>query len=335
MRVWSSRIWGGVLVCLQAAAAQANDSMGHISAGGVALARSAGIEMRSEDLFISAKEVRVRYRFFNTTGADIETLVAFPMPELPAPSEVQLISIPHEDQDNFLAFETRVDGVAKDVQIDQRAISLGIDRTDMLRALGIPLQPHARRSEAALQALPKDKLNELLALGLIQTEDMDSMAGNAPVFFPNWSMRATYYWSQVFPAQKEIVVEHRYEPSVGASSGTMVGLKGSEPGMLDDYKKRYCVDDNFIKAAANAHAAANAKGTPLGERRIGYILSTGANWMGPIKSFKLTVDKGQPDALVSFCGDGVKKVSATSFEMSKTDFWPHGDLEILLLAPLR
>lgn len=334
MRLRSSW-WSVVALLAQGVTAGANDSMGHIAAGGIALARSADIEMRSEDLYISPKEIRVRYRFFNTSKADIETLVAFPMPELPAPSDMQLIAIPHEDQDNFLGFETKIDGVAQTVNLEQRAISLGIDRTDMLRALGIPLQPHAQVTEAALRGLPRNKLNELLALGLIHTEDMDSMAGNPPVFFPNWSMRATYYWTQVFPAQKEVVVEHRYEPSVGASSGTLIGLKQSETGTVDEYKKRYCIEDSFLKAASSVHDAARSKGIFVGEKRLGYVLSTGANWMGPIKTFKLTVDKLDPDALVSFCGDNVKKVSPTAFEMTKADFWPHGDLEILLVTKLR
>lgn len=329
-------VLGGVAVLLVAVtAARGNDSMGHIAAGGIELARSADIEMRAEDLYISAKEVRVRYRFFNTSLKDVETLVAFPMPEVPAPSDMQLVAIPHEDQDNFLAFETKVDGAAKEMKIEQRAIALGLDRTELLRGLGVPLQPHSRKAEAALQALPREKLNELLALGLIHVEDMDSMAGNAPVFFPKWSLKATYYWTQVFPAQRELVIEHRYDPSVGGSTGTLVGVTGAEASAVADYKKRYCVDDGFVRAAELAHKAAKARQTELGEKRLGYVLSTGANWLGPIKAFKLTVDKGDADALVSFCGEGVRKVSPTAFEMTKTDYWPHGDLEILLLAPLK
>lgn len=311
----------------------ANDSIGHLAAGGIELARTNDIEMRSEDLYVSVKEIKVRYRFYNRSGTDISSLVAFPMPEIPAPSEMQLVALPHEDQDNIFAFESKTDGVAQDVKLEQRAIALGIDRTELLRSLGVPLQPHAKKTEEALAALGKDKLGQLLALGLIRAEDMDSMAGASPVFFPNWSLRATYYWVQVFPAQKEIVIEHRYEPSVGASSGTMVGYPNLKPGALDDYKRRYCMDDGFMSAAAKAHAAAvGAKGYGFGERRIGYVLTTGSNWAGPIKSFKLTIDKGQPDTLVSFCGEGVRKISPTTFEMTKSDYWPQADLEVLLLA---
>jgi hypothetical protein len=69
------------------------------------------------------------------------------------------------------------------------------------------------------------------------------------------------------------------------------------------------------------------------EQWISYILTTGANWFGPIKKFTLTVDKGEPDSIVSFCGDGVKKTGPTTFEMTKTDFYPDKDLDILLLVP--
>ena len=66
----------------------------------IVLTRSADIEMRSEDLYVSEKEIRVRYSFFNTSKADIRTLVAFPIPDLPAlrttntpcPAMIRLIS---------------------------------------------------------------------------------------------------------------------------------------------------------------------------------------------------------------------------------------------------
>ena len=64
------------------------------------------------------------------------------------------------------------------------------------------------------------------------------------------------------------------------------------------------------------------------------MLKTGANWSGPIRNFRLLVDKGDADSLVSFCGEDVKKVGATRFEMQKTDFAPDGNLSILILKKL-
>ena len=67
------------------------------------------------------------------------------------------------------------------------------------------------------------------------------------------------------------------------------------------------------------------------EQWVDYILTTGANWSGPIKQFRLVVDKGDPKILVSFCGRNVKQVGPTQFEMTISDFTPRKDLAILFL----
>ena len=40
---------------------------------------------------------------------------------------------------------------------------------------------------------------------------------------------------------------------------------------------------------------------------------------------------GDAESLVSFCGEGVKRVAPTRFEMRRTDFTPDRDLSILIL----
>ena len=44
------------------------------------------------------------------------------------------------------------------------------------------------------------------------------------------------------------------------------------------------------------------------------------------------VDKGDPRNLVSFCGNGVKKISPTQFEMRERDFIPEHNLYVLILV---
>jgi hypothetical protein len=46
------------------------------------------------------------------------------------------------------------------------------------------------------------------------------------------------------------------------------------------------------------------------------------------------VDKGRADHLISFCGDGVKKIGPTQFEMRKTNFTPDGNFAVLILKRL-
>ena len=63
------------------------------------------------------------------------------------------------------------------------------------------------------------------------------------------------------------------------------------------------------------------------------MLVTGANWAAPIRDFQMTIDKGQPNALVSFCGTGVKKTGPTTFAVHYTNFTPTSDVAVLLLEP--
>ena len=92
---------------------------------------------------------------------------------------------------------------------------------------------------------------------------------------------------------------------------------------------------NMIQGEDPAHPLRDEEITArLRERRISYVLKTGANWAGPIKEFRLVVDKGDADSLVSFCGDDVKKVSPTRFEMKMTDFTPEDDFAVLILKKL-
>jgi Domain of unknown function (DUF4424) len=103
---------------------------------------------------------------------------------------------------------------------------------------------------------------------------------------------------------------------------------------LDTYTAKYCMDASFVSAAAAGaqKAKQSGKDTLLGEKRIDYILKTGANWAGPIADFTLSVDKGKPDNLLSFCGTGVKKLSPTQFQVHYTDYTPKTDLAVLILT---
>ena len=67
------------------------------------------------------------------------------------------------------------------------------------------------------------------------------------------------------------------------------------------------------------------------ERRISYVLNTGANWAGPIRSFKLAIDSGG-DRLVSFCAGRLKPISPNAMEFSADNFTPEDDLKILIVG---
>ena len=321
------------VLAFAAAPVRGNDSSAELTNSGLIFVTNPDVEMRAEDLFISAEEVRVRYRFFNKLQRDVTTLVAFPMPEIRIDSMETNISVPTEDPVNILAFETRVDGKQVAAEVEQRVLAAGIDRTALLRKLGIPLAPHLKATNEALDRLPQAKWNELIQLGLAEIEEFDAGKGMEKHLGARWALQTTYYWLQTFPAGKEIVVEHRYKPSVGATVGTSYGSPyATKDAAYEAQLRKYCIDKDFL--AAIARATKNAKpelGVPFQEQRIEYILKTGANWSGPIGDFRLVVDKGAPENLVSFCGENVRKTGPTRFEMTKKDFLPDGNLAIVIL----
>ncbi len=316
--------------------AHANDSSAELSTGGLIFVHNPDVEMRSEDLFISAREVHVRYRFFNSSPRDVTVLVAFPMPEIHVDGPDENISVPTEDPENFLAFTTTVNGKPVATKIEQRVTAVGIDRTHFLRSLGVPLAPHLQTTIEALNRLPADSWQDLIRLGIAEIEEYDAGRGMQKHLAARWGLQTTYYWEQTFPALAETMVEHRYKPSVGASVQTALGTPNeSKEPWYEEYKEKYCFDNEFLAAVERARRAVNSRtGAPYSEQRIDYILKTGANWSGPIKDFRLVVDKGEPSSLVSFCGENVKKISDTQFELRRTDYTPDGNLSVLILKRL-
>ncbi|RWP32754.1 DUF4424 domain-containing protein [Mesorhizobium sp.] len=320
-------------LALSATPVFANDSIAELGTGGLILSRSDAVAMESEDLYISPEKVTVDYVFRNNTDKDVDAIVAFPMPDIEGdPNEMP--AIPDGQSDNFLGFEVTIDGVAAKPQLEQKAFALGIDISADLKSQNVPFYPFGDAARAALAKLPQAVADDWIDRGLIIEDTADDGSGMKTVYVPFWQLRSTYWWRSTFPANKAVRVAHRYKPSVGATSSVSFFYDGQFQGQYAAYKTRYCMDGAFENAIRKA-----AKSTPDGtpryfENRIAYVLTTGGNWAtGSIGKFKLTVDKGDPKNLVSFCGENVRKVGPTRFEMTAENFYPEHDIDIMLLVP--
>src|SRR5579862_971444 len=133
--------------------ALANDTTAELTTGGLIFAKSPSVEMRSEDLFVSDKEIRIAYRFFNASAEEVTSLVAFPMPDIAFSGPDDNIAIPSEDPANFLDFHTFADGREIVANLEQKVFADGVDQTARLKALGVPLAPQLDATEKALDAL--------------------------------------------------------------------------------------------------------------------------------------------------------------------------------------
>jgi hypothetical protein len=320
-----------LLAACAAGPACGNDSTAEFATGGLIFVKNDSVEMRAEDLFISTKEIRVSYKFFNRSDKDVTVHVAFPMPEVTQTD--QDVALPSSDPVNLLDFVTRVNGRPVKAAVEQRGFVGETEHTVLLRELRLPLAPHASGVNKALDALPKGRQDELLRLKLVEIEEYDAGRGMERHLVARWSLRTTFYWQQTFPARKETLIEHRYKPSVGGSVMTGLAIP-DDPGetRLADFKRKYCVEKNLVDAVERSKGGGSMP--RFTEQRIEYILKTGANWSGPIQDFRLVVDKGDAKNLVSFCGDGVKKIGPTRFEMRKTNFTPEGNFAVLILKPI-
>jgi hypothetical protein len=330
-----AKVFALTLACAAATtAAHANDSSAELSQGGLVLKKHDGIAMKSEDLFVSPSAIKVRYVFQNTSGHDQKTIVAFPMPDITTEGVDDLIAIPSKDPVNFLQFHTTVDGQPVKAQVEQRVFKGGYEQTAILKRLGVPLAPHLDITRKALDRLSAPEKAHLLKLGLVVPDDYDAGKGPEHHLGPAWTLKTTYWWEQTFPAGKPVHVEHAYKPSVGESSGTSLENKDFRSDKYGQaYRAKYCIDEAFLAAVDTRRAAVGPNRQAFFEKRIDYILKTGANWSQPIGDFRLTLDKGSEASLISVCEKGLTKLSPTRFELHRANFTPDHDLHVLILVP--
>ena len=174
-------------------------------------------------------------------------------------------------------------------------------------------------------------VERLAQAGLIDPESFSAPDGQ---IVPSWTVRETWYWRQTFPAGRPLRVEHSYTPGVGGTAGVPLAspdYRASQDGRRA--QAEFCTDRDFLASIDRmSQRAERQQGNYPTESRIRYILTTGGNWRAPIGDFRLVVDKGRPDAIVSFCGEGVRRISPTRFEVRHRNWRPDRDLAVLIVS---
>jgi len=325
---WISMVLAAALVF--PTAAFPNDSAAELSIGGLRLTRTNEIAIDSEELRISIDRINVRYQFTNIAGKPVTLTVAFPLPDIDL-AEAENIALPSNDPVNFVDFETRIDGIPAKFSINQRALVGEKDVSSVLSRFKLPLLPIGSR-EVRVQDLPAATRDQLVSDGLLLPAGVSD--SGRPNYSFGWIVKTSAVRQQTFPFDHSVSVEHQYRPSVGSSADTILRkpLRQNTALAADigRYRTTFCVSDSFL--AAVDKLAGNSNKPAIQERRINYILSTGANWSGPIKNFKLTIDPGAADRLVSLCTAGLKASSPNGLEFTATDFKSSADLKILFVG---
>lgn len=188
----------------------------------------------------------------------------------------------------------------------------------------------AKGYDEEAKALSPDTLDRLRRRGLIaEGEDLNN---------PQWVLRNRYYWRQSFPVGVELRVRHVYRPFVGRAligrpsavdARRVVGRHVGEPAGTAD---RYCLDAPTRRALAAVERRNPDDPMPFDAAEIEYILTTARNWRGPIGRFRLTLDKGDPENILSLCWNGLTKTGPTTFEANAKDFLPDNDIRMLVFV---
>jgi Domain of unknown function (DUF4424) len=301
--------------------ALADDSSAALGAGGLVFTKQADIRMAVEDLVISPKQVKVRYEFVNDGRQDVDTVVAFPTPDIDVREFFyEPLGTTLDNTANFMGFKLSVDGKSVTPTLDERAMLDGKDVTAQVKAAGLPVNIAGSDLADKVGKLAPDVRKKLATQGIVEVDGTDT--------HPHWIAKTSFWWHQIFPAGKTVVIEHRYQPVTGQSFFGLEELKGAQA-------KDFCIDKptaSAIAAKINPLDASGENGKYLQAFRTEFVLKTANNWKGPIGKFHLTVDKLAPANVLTMCwGGDLKKTGATTFEAVRDDFAPARDIKILVL----
>ncbi|MCL4674816.1 MAG: DUF4424 family protein [Pararhodobacter sp.] len=331
-------------VCAAVLAAQpgsANDSVAGFGVGGLELRQTDAVRLVREHLQITKDEIRVDYVFRNETDAPVSGIVAFPLPPVGGEDWLEGYALPLSGRMDYVGFTTLVDGEPVTMTPEHRITLDGVDRTDELLAIGV--QAVAVHNWEVLEMARRDWTPDqeaaLAAQGFVDENGR-----------PRWVLHSTYWREQRFAPHTDVRVSHRYHPVSGGSvdswfPGPDPAIARAEPqteaqaearadydAMRDTMRARYCVtpeDEARMRAQVNGETGLVGFSTFF-STEIDYILTTGANWRGPIGDFTLVVEAPGAHDFLFLCLPGARWVSQSRVEFSARDFVPTQDLSIYI-----
>jgi hypothetical protein len=321
-----------VLMVLTFLPAAANDTMVTLGAGGLIPIKSTEIIMESEDLKLSTHQITVKYVFRNATNHDVDGTVAFPLPPIDgAMVENSPIEIPSKDPINYMCFKVTADGREVEPAVEVEAFKNGENVSGRLRSLGLPLSVLDPNLGSAVSHLTLEQRRQLERDELLVEEEVQYPGKSKPEHhaWAWWETRVQFFWTQHFPANSAVEVVHSYRPIVG---GSYIVRSDDGQGSV----KPYCGTADTLTQISAIKARIPQKDeidVALMEKRIQYIITTGNNWNGPIRKFHMTVAKDHPEDILVTCLSGLKNVSPTSYESTRSNFRPDSEVNLLILQP--
>jgi hypothetical protein len=283
-----------------------------ISTGGLIFSANVNLTIDQQDLTIGADAIQVAYAIRNTGANDQTITIAFPLADIDgsigAEAQAELsVGMPA----NFMDFVLAVDGRRPAYALEQRAVALGLDVTKALADAGLPLFPLSAELTKLLADLEPAVRNDLVERGVLRLDD--------DTVFPAWTLKTTAYWRQAFPAGQTLALSLNYKP--------IAGRNPFSSGALQPLKKAACVDATTEQAIMRLASG----GAPLTMISIGYNAHPGAEALGPVAQFRLTIDKSLPQAIIATCRQGLIRSGPATSDWTAVNYAPDEEFRILLV----
>lgn len=329
---------------LTATPAYANMTIAAQAAGGLIPARTEEIAIEEEDLYISPEKVRVRYVFRNLTDHAVSAPILFPLPDMDIrlqSDDHYVLPVRYGAHPPILTISVKVNGQSIPAGWQQRAyLADGREITETLKQFQLPMLAVGDLTESARKLSPADR-ERLIGEGIIE-------ALEANTFGANWIVRGAYHWTQSFVAATQTEVTLEYEPLSGGYLTTPTFRATDRPAAVEaelsmrsekpefyPWHEEYCMTPAHVKALAAMPSGHGDPSAAVAWTR--YILVSARNWSGPIRNFRLTVDKLHPGAVSAFCAPDrkspIRKTGATTYQVEIRDFVPRTNFQMLTVAP--
>ena len=293
-------------------AAQPNDVGRVIATGGLIFVQDPAIAVDQQDVAIAIGEIKVTYVLRNTTAGERTILAAFPLPELDsAAGSEQPIRLSAPQTANFVSAAVTVDGTPVQPEFERRALALGLDVTALLAAHQVPLQPFDPATSAYIKRMPRATRLDFLQRGIVRQEDDRTE--------PNWALRTTAFWRQAFPPRKQV--------SIVLSYRSITATAPYQPSLLEAVRPTHCLD-----AAAEAAITRKlaAKGNTVAFTWSSFVPGSASSLIGPIRNFRLRLEKPSFDSVVVTCRSGFRPLGPTTFEWAAQNYQEE-DLHVLFI----
>jgi hypothetical protein len=287
-------------------ASLAQEGFAALGAGGIELQKTNALVLLEKDLNISLLKITAKYVFENVTNEPYTTKISFPFPEYFPFSQESSDSGFHggEGLSLGLSFSVKVNGKTISLNRERAAFIGKREVTELLLKYGLDITDQDK-STAAFNKLLQNQKDDLIKVGLDE-------------YGRGWGIHEKSYWEQTFKGKEKTIIEFEYVPAFGN------GMKYDGP-FSDKLKSDFCIDSATLKALEK----------PINRSYeffyLHYLISTTNSWNGPIRDFKLSIEK-HPYAIISLCFDGIKKTAPNRFGAHLKNFTSDKEIKILFVG---